>query len=87
VGPVTDGGRAVTHADQWGAAAFLDGLDGDAYGTTPDRLREALDAVVARERLWVSPGIPFLVALFAGLCLALVYGDLLYTVVDALGLL
>ena len=87
VGPITDGGRAVTHADQWGAAAFLDGLDGDAYGTTPARLREALDAVVARERLWVSPGIPFLVALFAGLCLALVYGDLLYTVVDGLGLL
>ena len=81
---LTDGGRSP-HDDPWGAAAFLDSLDGDAYGTTSTGLRDALDAIVAQDRLWVSPGVPFLVALFAGLCLALVYGDLLYVAVDALG--
>lgn len=82
VEPATDGG---TTRDPWGAAAFLDSLDGDAYGTTPDRLRGALDAAVTEERLWITPGIAFLVALFFGLCLALVYGDLLYALVGTVG--
>lgn len=84
VDPLTDGGGC---ADPWGAAAFLDAIEGDAYGTTPAGLREALDALVSRERLWITPGIPFLVPLFVGLCLALVYGDLLYAAMGALGLL
>jgi preflagellin peptidase FlaK len=82
--PLTDGG---TQTDPWGAAAFLDAIEGDAYGTTPARLRGALDALVSRDRLWITPGIPFLVPLFVGLCLALVYGDLLYAAMGALGLL
>lgn len=84
VEPLADGGE---RADPWGAAAFLDAIEGDAYGTTPDRLRAALDTLVRRDRLWVTPDIPFLVALFVGLCLALVYGDLLYAAMGALGLL
>lgn len=84
VKPLADGG---TRTDPWGAAAFLDAVEGSAYGTTPTRLRAALDALVRRERLWVTPAIPFLVPLFVGLCLALVYGDLLYAVLGALGLL
>ena len=84
VDPLTDGGE---RADPWGAAAFLDAIDGDAYGTTPAGLRAALDTLVSRGRLWVTPGVPFLVPLFIGLCLALAYGDLLYAAMGALGLL
>jgi preflagellin peptidase FlaK len=84
VEPLTDGGE---RADPWGAAAFLDAVEGDAYGTTPARLRAALDSLVARDRLWITPGIPFLAPLFIGLCLALVYGDLLYAAMGVLGLL
>ena len=84
VDPLADGGE---RADPWAAAAFLDAVEGNAYGTTPARLRAALDALVARDRLWVTPGIPFLVPLFVGLCLALVYGDLLYAAMGAFGLL
>ncbi|MFB6120007.1 MAG: prepilin peptidase [Halobacteriaceae archaeon] len=78
----TDGG----HDDPWGAAAFLDSLDGDAYGTDPETLRAGLDLLVDREEVWVSPGIPFVVPTFLGLCVALTYGDLSAVVLRAVGL-
>ena len=71
--------------DPWGAEAFLDDV-GSAYGATPSDLRAALDLLAARERVWVSPGIPFLVPLTAGLLVGLVYGDLLFAVLRAAGL-
>ena len=57
------------------AEAFL--ADGDSYGTTPGELRDALETVATRDRVWVSPGLPFLVPLFVGLGVALTYGDVL----------
>ncbi|PSP89454.1 peptidase A24 [Halobacteriales archaeon QS_4_69_34] len=71
--------------DPWGAAAFLKDADG-AYGATPAGLRAGLDLLVEREVVWITPGLPFLVPLFLGLCVALVYGDLLYGAMGALGL-
>jgi len=71
--------------DQWGAAAFLDHIEGSAYGTTPETLREGLDSLADDDIVWISPGIPFLVPLFVGLTLAFVYGDLLFAIVRALG--
>jgi len=71
--------------DPWAAEQFLASLDGTAYGTTPETLREGLELVSARERVWISPGIPFLVPMFAGLLLAFVYGDVLFGVLAALG--
>jgi preflagellin peptidase FlaK len=73
--------------DPWGAAAFLADIDSTAYGTAPEDLREGLDALSAEETVWITPGIPFLVPLFVGLCLALVYGDLLFFGLRALGVL
>jgi len=63
--------------DPWGADAFLEDIDGSAYGTTPETLREGLDVLATEETVWISPGTPFLVPVFAGLVIALVYGDLL----------
>ncbi|MFC6795121.1 prepilin peptidase [Halobaculum halobium] len=54
--------------DPWAAERFLDEIDGTAYGTAPDTLREGLDRVAAEDALWVSPGLPFLVPLFGGSC-------------------
>lgn len=71
--------------DAWGAEAFLDSVEGSAYGTTPEMLRDGLDIVAAREAVWVSPGLPFLVPLFAGLLVALTYGDVLFWVMRAAG--
>lgn len=73
--------------DPWGATAFLEDIEGTAYGTTPADLRAGLDALAAEETVWVTPGIPFLVPLFCGLCVGLVYGDLLFAGLDALGVL
>ncbi|MFC6954706.1 A24 family peptidase [Halorubellus litoreus] len=70
----TDGDDAFE--DAWGAEAFLEDIDGDAYGTSPESLRDGLDVLAASERVWVSPGIPFVVPMFVGLVLALTVGDL-----------
>ena len=72
--------------DPWAAERFLDSIDGTAYGTTPETLREGLELVSTRERVWISPGIPFLVPMFVGLLLAVTYGDLLFGLLAALGL-
>lgn len=83
----TDGAvLADGSGDPWGAAAFLEDIDGSAYGTTPAQLREGLDVVVDSEDVWVTPGVPFIVPLFVGLLVALTGGDILYWAMGALGL-
>jgi preflagellin peptidase FlaK len=71
--------------DEWAVEAFLDDIEGSAYGTTPETLRNSLDALTTRETVWISPGIPFLVPLFVGLLAAFVYGDILFAILSALG--
>ena len=93
--PVADGGGAVdatvddaadVEHDPWGAEAFLASIDGTAYGTTPEKLRGGLTVVTERDEVWISPGIPFLVPMFAGLVVGLTYGDLLFGLLGAAGL-
>lgn len=72
--------------DPWAAEAFLDDVDGSAYGTTPESLREGLQTVAGQQRVWVSPGLPFVVPLFGGLLVALTYGDALTVLLQALGI-
>jgi preflagellin peptidase FlaK len=84
--PASDGGGTPSAADgdPWGAARFLAEIDGDAYGTTAEELRAGLDALAEREAVWLTPGLPFIVPMFFGLLVALVYGDLLYALLDAI---
>jgi preflagellin peptidase FlaK len=72
-----DSESAPASDDPWGADAFLDDIDSSAYGTTPETLREGLEVLAEEETVWISPGTPFLVPIFVGLVIALVYGDLL----------
>lgn len=72
--------------DPWGAAKFLDSLEDSAYGTDPETLRESLELLAERESVWVSPGLPFIVPLFFGLLVALTYGDVLFGIMQALGM-
>jgi len=80
---------ATVPEDPWGAEAFLADVDGTAYGTTPRTLREGLEVVAdpGRETVWFTPGIPFVVPMFAGLVVALTYGDVLFVLLRVLGLL
>ncbi|WP_267161996.1 A24 family peptidase C-terminal domain-containing protein [Halovenus salina] len=78
----TDGG---TTDDPWGAEAFLDDIDGNAYGTTPEMLRDGLETLTEEDVVWISPGIPFIVPMFFGLVVSFVYGDLLFTLLGFLG--
>ena len=73
--------------DPWGAEQFLNSIDGSAYNTSPEQLREGLEllATTNRDTVWVSPGLPFVVAMFAGLVVAFTYGDLLFALLRWIG--
>ncbi|GGL48139.1 prepilin peptidase [Halocalculus aciditolerans] len=75
---------APTYDDPWGARAFLDDIEGSAYGTDPETLRRALDLLVERDTVWVTPGLPFVVPLFVGLLAAFTAGDLLTLLLNAI---
>lgn len=82
-GAITDGG---TLDDPWAAGAFLEDAPGSAYGTTPSSLRAGLEVLVERDRVWYTPGIPFVLLIAIGLLLALSVGDLLGAILLAVGL-
>jgi preflagellin peptidase FlaK len=92
----TDGGETLregdtvttdsAYDDPWGAGTFLEDIDGSAYGTTPEDLREGLEMLTDDEVVWISPGIPFLVPLFVGLLVSLTVGDVLFVVLEIIGL-
>ena len=81
----TDGGTPRDD-DPWGAEAFLDDIDHSAYGTTPEVLRDGLDTLASDDVVWISPGIPFIVPMFVGLVLAFTYGDVLFALLELVGL-
>ncbi|MES3517472.1 MAG: A24 family peptidase C-terminal domain-containing protein [Natronomonas sp.] len=88
---ITDGGvtaeageAAIRPLDEWGVERFLDRHA--AYGTTPEELRNGLDVLTTRESVWISPGIPFVIPMFFGLIVGVSYGDLLFGLLSALGL-
>lgn len=71
--------------DPWGAEAFLDDVEGSAYGTRPGELRDGLEVLAERDGVWISPGLPFVVPLFLGLVLAVAVGDLLFGLFGVVG--
>ncbi len=80
----TDGGDTQRH-DRWAVDRFLAEIDEPTYGTSAELLREGLEIVVKRDTVWVSPGIPFILPLFFGLVISLIYGDILFTLLSTLG--
>ena len=74
-----------THGDPWGAEQFLAAIDHDAYGTDPQTLRAGLTLVSERDAVRVSPGLPFLVPLSAGLLVAVTFGDVLFALLAVFG--
>jgi preflagellin peptidase FlaK len=88
--PSSDGGGKTggptAGEDPWGAAAFLDAIEGTAYGTTPAKLRRGLDVLATRDSVWVMPGIPLIIPVFLGLLCALTVGDLLFGLLGVIGL-
>ncbi|EMA59299.1 A24 family peptidase [Halorubrum lipolyticum] len=92
VGPRTDGGTATgaegepVAADPWAAERFLDEIDHGAYGTDAETLRGGLALVARADRVLVSPGMPFVVPMAIGLIVSLTFGDALFAVLGAVGL-
>ena len=72
--------------DPWAAARFLEATDHGAYGTDPETLREGLNVVSRRDTVRVSPGMPFVVPMAAGLIVSVTYGDALFAALRTLGL-
>jgi preflagellin peptidase FlaK len=82
-----DGGTDGRDADDpWAAERFLASIDRGAYGTDPETLRGGLDVVARADRVLVSPGMPFVVPMAVGLVVSLTYGDALFALLGALGL-
>jgi preflagellin peptidase FlaK len=89
VGPRTDGGTEADERagdDPWAAERFLDDIDHGAYGTDAATLRDGLDVVARADRVLVSPGMPFVVPMAVGLVVSLTYGDALFALLGAVGL-
>ncbi|RLM67876.1 prepilin peptidase [Halorubrum sp. Atlit-8R] len=73
-------------ADPWAAERFLDDIDHGAYGTDAATLRDGLDVVAREDSVLVSPGMPFVVPMAVGLVVSLTYGDALFALLGAVGL-
>ncbi|MFC7325332.1 prepilin peptidase [Halorubrum rutilum] len=97
VGPRTDGGTATGAGegaarsvdrpdDPWAAERFLAAIDHGAYGTDAETLRGGLAVVAREDRVLVSPGMPFVVPMAVGLVVSLTYGDALFALLGAVGL-
>lgn len=82
-GAIADGG---TTDDPWAAEAFVDALGYHPYGMDPGTIRDGLAVVTAREQVWYTPGIPFVVLLALGLLVAIAVGDLYAGVLGLVGL-
>ncbi|MCU4717535.1 prepilin peptidase [Halapricum hydrolyticum] len=63
--------------DPWGSDAFFEDIGGPIYGTDAEELRAGLTLLTTKDRVWYSPGIPFIVPMFGGLVVSLVAGDVL----------
>jgi preflagellin peptidase FlaK len=97
-GPRTDGGAATgvndedadrsddRPADPWAAERFLSAIDHGAYGTDAETLRGGLAVVAREDQVLVSPGMPFVVPMAAGLVASLTFGDALFALLGAAGL-
>ncbi|GAA0510365.1 preflagellin peptidase FlaK [Halorubrum aquaticum] len=81
-----DDERIPDFDDPWAAERFLAEIDHGAYGTDAETLREGLEVVAGRETVRVSPGMPFVVPMAAGLVVSVTYGDALFALLGALGL-
>ncbi|OYR41715.1 peptidase A24 [Halorubrum sp. Ib24] len=101
VGPLTDGGTAAdsdveaasqsglgpaAFDDPWAAERFLAEIDHGAYGTVAETLRGGLAVVARKDRVLLSPGMPFVVPMAVGLVVALTYGDALFALLGVVGL-
>ena len=84
--PESDGRTEPIDGDPWGAEAFLS--EHAAYGTTPEELRDGLSVLSEpdRETVWITPGIPFIVPMLAGLLAALTFGDVMFWALSSVGL-
>lgn len=63
--------------DWWGATEFMDDVD-HVYGMSAADIRDGLEVIVQEDTVWVSPGTPFMVPIFAGIVVALLYGNVLF---------
>jgi len=91
---LTDGGEPdetqdaaeEVEIDEWGAEAFFEDIGGPIYGTDAEELRNGLDVLTTQQRVWYTPGIPFIVPMFGGLLISLTAGDVLVWLLTQIGI-
>jgi preflagellin peptidase FlaK len=67
------------YPDEWGAEKFVDAVDTEEKTVlvTAEELREALDTITSKKKVWVMPAMPFFIPLTLGLIVSFIYGSLL----------
>jgi preflagellin peptidase FlaK len=88
---LTDGGSEAHDSetesrDEWGAEAFFEDIGGPIYGTDAEELRAGLTVLTEQDRVWYTPGIPFIVPMFGGLLISLTVGDVLVWLLTQIGI-
>jgi preflagellin peptidase FlaK len=85
---LTDGGddNETESRDEWGAEAFFEDIGGPIYGTDAEELRKGLTVLTQQDRVWYTPGIPFIVPMFGGLVISLTVGDVLVWLLTQVGI-
>ncbi|WP_280586614.1 A24 family peptidase [Halorubrum sp. Boch-26] len=78
--------ESAADGDPWAAERFLAEIDHGAYGTDAETLRGGLAVVARTDSVLVSPGMPFVVPMAVGLVVSLTYGDALFALLGAVGL-
>lgn len=74
----------MDEADSGDVNQFMEETDEQLYGTTEDELVTGVLALQTRDEVWVMPGAPFFVPLTFGLVGAVLYGDMMFGVIQML---
>lgn len=69
--------ETIDEDDTWGAEAFLESINHNAYGTTSKELQCGLEYVQDKQTIRIQPAYPLIVPLFLGVAAAVTVGDVL----------
>ena len=85
----SDDASSIDFDDPWGIERFFDDVERSTYGADPNQLRAGLELLAETDskRVWVMPGVPFIVPFVPGLIVAFTYGDVLFGILGWLGIL
>lgn len=81
---VADQMIVINEGDTWGASTFLESIDHNGYGATPEEIHQGLERIQDGETIRIQPGVAFIIPLFLGAITATTVGDITALLVKAM---